>query len=569
MRTILFENTQEGQVKQIVPANELINILTDRKFLNKLYGYAYKKCRSSHEAEDLCSDIVLEVLKSIDNIESVKSFYAYVWKGARNTYADHCRKSIRINDNIVFDSFNDDLMMNVQYSPIDEFIETEEHAYRLNRVMHEILFLSKIYRDVMIMYYIDDLKIPDIALKLGIKETTVKQRLFSARNIIKKEAEKVDKVNLAVKPIELAYSGNGNPVNSYPFSVASRAMSKNVLYLCKDTERSAKEISDMIGVPAVFIEEELRILENGSNGKDGLVKRLENGKYISTFAIIDYTDILNIEKLMSKFITVYADRVEDYVNRSREKIMSFPFLNKQDDFSFVLWTICYRMAWRASAQLQEHIIGKYYSNVKMSVKDYYPFAIAINPEDEYKNKFIGCDGITTKNVCGYKCVTMLNIYSYSEAFTKSAYFHCGTNIAETPYLEITVKAVGGLDMKTLNDEEKEAAAHALEVGLIKIDGDIAYPVIPVIDSKDANEFYNLANGIGNEISDIVDSIADDFYILMKKYLPKHLMCEAKSFIEHTLSGFDFDTIVEYMNRGILNKPEKELSPEGVCMFIEK
>ena len=38
----------------------------------------------------------------------------------------------------------------------------------------------------MIMYYIDEMKVKDIASRLDISENTVKQRLFSARNTVRK-----------------------------------------------------------------------------------------------------------------------------------------------------------------------------------------------------------------------------------------------------------------------------------------------------------------------------------------------------------------------------------------------
>ena len=77
---------------------ETIHMLSDPSFLDKLYGYAYHRCRTSHEAEDLCSDIVLAVLRGIRKGREVENFYAFVWTVARRVYADYCVRIGRLRE---------------------------------------------------------------------------------------------------------------------------------------------------------------------------------------------------------------------------------------------------------------------------------------------------------------------------------------------------------------------------------------------------------------------------------------------------------------------------------------
>ena len=37
--------------------DDAVRELSRQEFLDKLYGFAYKRCYSAHEAEDLCADI--------------------------------------------------------------------------------------------------------------------------------------------------------------------------------------------------------------------------------------------------------------------------------------------------------------------------------------------------------------------------------------------------------------------------------------------------------------------------------------------------------------------------------
>ena len=95
----------------------------------------------------------------------------------------------------------------------------------------------------MVMFYIDELKVKEIATRLDINETTVKQRLFSARNSVRKEVETMSERTYILKPIKLAISGTGNPCGNDPRSKTERMFSQNLIYLCKDKPKSPKELS--------------------------------------------------------------------------------------------------------------------------------------------------------------------------------------------------------------------------------------------------------------------------------------------------------------------------------------
>ena len=69
-----------------------------------------------------------------------------------------------------------------------------------------------------------------------------------------------------LKPIKLAISGTGNPCGNDPRSKTERMFSQNLIYLCKDKPKSAKELSEELSGPRPYIEEELEIQCHGENG---------------------------------------------------------------------------------------------------------------------------------------------------------------------------------------------------------------------------------------------------------------------------------------------------------------
>ena len=58
-----------------------------RDYMGKIFYYCLRKTGDSHEAEDLASDITLQILTALHEGVEILSFPAWVWQIARNRYA--------------------------------------------------------------------------------------------------------------------------------------------------------------------------------------------------------------------------------------------------------------------------------------------------------------------------------------------------------------------------------------------------------------------------------------------------------------------------------------------------
>lgn len=114
--------------------DETIKKLSDQVFLDKLYGYAYHRCRTSHEAEDLCSDIILAILRAIYNGKEIQNFYAFVWTVAHRVYADYCEQR-KIHSDAVIDAEYSDHILNTPETPIDAYFEKEAEKELFSCIM--------------------------------------------------------------------------------------------------------------------------------------------------------------------------------------------------------------------------------------------------------------------------------------------------------------------------------------------------------------------------------------------------------------------------------------------------
>ena len=92
---------------------------------------------------------------------------------------------------------------------------------RLQNIHHQIAFLTRAYREVMIRYYLDGHSVAQIAREQGVGENTIRQRLFSARETIRKEVAKLENNNkpTAYQQIDYVIWGTGNPGDGDPRDV--------------------------------------------------------------------------------------------------------------------------------------------------------------------------------------------------------------------------------------------------------------------------------------------------------------------------------------------------------------
>lgn len=545
--------------------NEVLKMIDDKAFIDKIYQYAYRRCSSSYEAEDLCSDIILAVLSAVNKTEYIESFYAFVWTVAKRVYADFCAKRRKTDVQVSIE--NDSCLISDEKNEIEELIEEADQQERLNRIFKEIAFLSKSYREVMVMFYIDELSVKEIAKKLGSSETAIKQRLFSARNTIRKEAENMENRNLSLKPIRFKYIGTGDPVGNEPSTTATRLLSQNLIYLCKDKAKSAKELADELCVPMQFVEEELEIQCRGWNGEYGMLRKLENGKYISNVIIADYKEYVDCFNLYKKYIPALCDIIKKKIEEDKEKILSFPYLSKQEDIKLPLWPLLYNLAHNVVWKINNLLKEKYFADVKPACRPYTQVAIAYTDAEWENNsgrECYGCDGIIAYEFCGYKSVNITNIYGPALL----EHFHCGHNLSTDPLLYLTVRAIGGLDIDTLSEAEKEGAAKAIECGYLRKNGNILEPKVVVIDYNDKKAFNEFST-LRSANSEIAEAMAKEFAEFIKTHIPQHLINDYSFYLQLIATPKTYAEMMQhFIDEGIITLPEG-LGAEGVVITVEK
>lgn len=531
----------------------------DDDLLDKLFGFCYVRTNDSYEAQELCSDIVFALVRAVHTDGEITNLYSFIWRVARNVYADFSNNRRKYVDTF-YDGDADEVL---QFVADEE--QEEDSDELLNSVYRRIAFLTKAYREVMIMYYIDGLSTAEIAKLQNTSEGAVRQRLFSARQKIKREVEEMAEIYnrpVALDKIDYVIWGTGNPGWGDPRTVCSRMFSKHIVWLCHKKPMSASEIAEELNVPTVYVEEELEILRKGENGEYGFLRRLDNGKYAINFILLDKDVIEKANALYTEQLPKICDIISNYIEEHKAEYLAFPYLNKKVDMNLILWQQVSNISWAFSENVERILKEKYFSDVA-DVKR--PFSV-FGYVDNGKYYGGGWDGVDAQNVCGFSNVHLDNIY-----ITRiKKHFSCGLNVSKDPQIQLALRSIEGLDITALSEQEKEHAAKAIECGYLYRDGDMLYTKILVCSLSDRDNLFkisnNLQNGYFNADAEIVAAKVAE---LIKKSVPEYLHGEWK--LANTLANMPIlDAVVEVLiDKGILTPPENGIGAEGCWMSVMK
>jgi len=531
----------------------------DDDLIDKLFGFCYARTNDSYEAEELCSDIIYALVNASHSDGEIKSVYPFIWRVARNVYADFSNNR-RKRAETMYEGDSEEILLSAA-----EEDASDDTAELLTSVYRRIAFLTKAYREVMIMFYIDGLSTAQIAKAQGTSEGAVRQRLFSARQKIKSEVEEMaDTYNkpVALDKIDFVIWGTGSPAWGDPRNVCTRMFSNHIVWLCRKKPMSASEIAEELNVPTVYVEEELEILRKGENGKYGFLRRLENGKYALNFILLDKDVFEKANMLYTEQLPKICDIISKYIEEHKAEYLAFPYLNKKVDINLILWQQVSDIADAFSRRVKCELEKNYFADCKKPDRPFSVFGYV----DNGKYYGGGWDGVDAQNVCGFSNVHLDNIY-----ITRiKKHLSCGLNVSKDPQIQLALRAIEGLDITTLSEKEKEHAAKAIECGYLYRDGDMLYTKILVNALSDRDRLFDISNALQNGYFDAdAESVAAKLAELIKKSVPDYLLGEWR--LANNLASMPIlDAVVECLiEKGVLTPPEDGIGAEGCWMMVEK
>lgn len=288
-----------------VKRHDAEKIITE--YLKPVFGFALKRCKNPHDAEDLSQEIILRAFRALLCRDDIEDHAKFIWTVAHNAlcnyYRDGEKSIIGIPIDDVAELIADDGL------PFDD----TEDSDALCRLQSEIAYLSKLQRRIVIAYYFENRRQADIARLLNIPVGTVKWHLFEAKKELKRGMDTMRKTSeLKFNPIKFqAFGINGSAGTKDLSDIVRSPLVQNICYCVRNEAKTTGEIADALGVSPVYIEGEVDFL-----AEYGFLKE-QKGKYIADFIIGEPSAALLTmkDKMYKKTAGLFAGELYDELMR--------------------------------------------------------------------------------------------------------------------------------------------------------------------------------------------------------------------------------------------------------------
>ena len=333
---------------------------TITEYIKPIFGFALKRCKNIHDAEDLSQEIVTRAFRALLNKNDVIDMGKFIWTVAHNALSNYYRDNAKSAIGVSFEEISELIA-----EPSDD-TEADDNEDTIRRLQAEIAYLSKMQRRIVIAYFFENRKQADIANELSIPLGTVKWHLFEAKKELKRGMDTMRKTSeLKFNPIKLnCFSINGSSGTKSIDEFFRSALAQNICYCLRNTAKTINEIADDLGVSPVYVESEAENLEEFG------YLLMEKDKYILNFIINEPTS-----ELLAMQNDMYKRAAELFANELYDELMTSGILDDNDircnqsdgpitltespkrDKNFLLWSLIPYIAAHSGDDLMDNSIS--------------------------------------------------------------------------------------------------------------------------------------------------------------------------------------------------------------------
>lgn len=159
------------------------------KYYNRVYHTAYFIVKDPDLAQDILQESFMKAFRNIDRVHEIEKIGAWLATITTRTAIDHLRKMKRWNDFAVDDVLLTKELSNAEIDQIS-IVEIAAEKKLIKKVMwEEIDKLTPAHKEVLYLYYYEDLTYEEISFLLDVKLATVKTRVHRAKLKLKEALE--------------------------------------------------------------------------------------------------------------------------------------------------------------------------------------------------------------------------------------------------------------------------------------------------------------------------------------------------------------------------------------------
>ncbi len=441
---------------------QMENIIQEN--MQKIYFYCVKRLENTAVAEDVASDIILELLRSYERIVNDEAVYGYIWSIANNL----CKNFWRRSEREAYAEIPEDFIGTCCYSPEESFVREEE----IMLLRRELSLLREKYRRIMISFYIGGKSCEEIADTYNLSVTNVKQCLFEGRKKLKEGMDMVREYGeLSYAPEKFIFNFWGENSDGY-WQLFKRKLPGNLMIAAYEKPRTLEELSLETGVSVPYLEDEVEILENME-----LLKR--KGKtYQSNLVLYDEQWRKAVYDNAVEIIHTHFEDIKKLVEDGVGFLEDTDYCYEGADINTKRWFVLMLILWEASEMSEQWMNTKLAFPLLQNGSTGYIMGV----RGDYTYEIKGINGMYNISN-GY--MRIMNFLKLSDR-TLDPFWHGG---AVGQMLEAAVE-------RKQEPEEVAALSTLLENGYVSVKDGKLCPEFATISLKDYNDIKNkLMDGI--------------------------------------------------------------------------
>ncbi len=167
------------------------------KIWDSVYYIALRQTNNHNDALDVTQDVLITVNKEIYKLSNLYAFSSWLHRITYNKCIDYARKRDKFET--VFLGDVEDLLIEsrTEFLPADVLTDKETKE----QIMGIIDDLSVEQKEVLLLYYFEQMPTEEIAATLGVSQNAVYHKLSRARARIKKKVEQMNKTGFTVNSV--------------------------------------------------------------------------------------------------------------------------------------------------------------------------------------------------------------------------------------------------------------------------------------------------------------------------------------------------------------------------------
>ena len=152
-----------------------------RRWSARVLAFCHTKVRSAHAAEDLAQETLLRGYRALPTLAEPDKFGCWLHGIALRACLDWLKR--KENQQVGFAALgrNEDALAEAAEGPLERLARQEQ----LRSLVGEVEALPDECREVIMLYYYQDVTYQEIADMLGVSSATVNARLTRARNLLR------------------------------------------------------------------------------------------------------------------------------------------------------------------------------------------------------------------------------------------------------------------------------------------------------------------------------------------------------------------------------------------------